>query len=764
MGPASVSLPLPGSPAADWSALDEQQAWEEFSRPVRGRDGLWESYLAVEGMHCAACTLAVERALGSLPGVDAVQVNGSAATARLVWSPQLGRPSSWWQALERAGYRGLPAGDQLAAGVRRREQRVLLWRWLVAGFCMMQVMMYAYPSYIAAPGDITPDIQALLRWACWMLTLPVVLFSCRPFFASALRDLAHARIGMDVPVAIGILIAFGASTVATLDPGGPLGAEVWYDSVTMFVFFLLSGRLLERRLRDRTAGSLEALMRRLPARVERRRDDGSFEPVAVRRLRPGDVIRVLPGEAFPADGEVLEGRGQVDEALLTGESHPLPRGPGDAVIAGSHNLASSLLVRVQRVGDDTRYAAIVALMERAAVDKPRLAQLADRIAGPFLVAVLAAAALAGWWWWPSGAGHALGIAVAVLIVTCPCALSLATPAATLAAAGALARRGIVLRRLEALETAATVDTVVFDKTGTLTQDRIVVAAVHARPPLDRDSALQAAAALARHSLHPASRALVAAAGAGGRAALDVHETAGQGLEGTVSLGGRAKRLRLGSAAWCGVPDNGAEGSQVVLADEHGWLAAFTLAEQLRDDAAGSIRALQRRGLRVQLLSGDKPAAVDRLAARAGIAWSRGGQSPADKLEVLALRQQQGHRVAMVGDGLNDGPVLARADLSFAMGSGAPLAQAKADVIVAGGQLTAVPQVLALARRTQRIVRQNLAWAAGYNAVCVPLALVGWMPPWAAGLGMACSSLLVVANAARLATTPDPAPDVVRAST
>jgi Cu2+-exporting ATPase len=582
-----------------------------------------------------------------------------------------------------------------------------------------------------------------------VLTVPLLVFSCRPFFASALRDVVHARIGMDVPVALGIVIAFGASTAATLDPAGPLGAEVWYDSVTMFVFFLLSGRLLEQRLRDRTAGSLEALMRRLPASVERRRADGSFEPVAARRLQPGDVIRVRPGEAFPADGEVLEGSSQVDEALLTGESRPVPRQAGEPVIAGSHNLAAVLLVRVQRVGADTRYAAIVALMERASVDKPRLARLADRIAGPFLLAVMAAAAAAAWWWWPTGAGHALGVAVAVLIVTCPCALSLATPAATLAAAGALARRGIVLRRLEALETGASIDTVVFDKTGTLTHDRIAVAAVHTRLDVEPDEAVRIAAALARQSLHPASRAIVAAAGPVDLTAVDVRETAGQGLEGTVIVRGVARNVRLGSAAWCGTPPAD-DGSQVVLADHCGWMAAFTLAEVLREDAAPAVRSLQQRGLRVQLLSGDQPAAVERLGVRAGIAWSRGGQSPQDKLDHVASQQAQGRRVAMVGDGLNDGPVLARADLSFAMGQGAPLAQSKADVVVAGGQLEAVPIVLGLARRTRRIVRQNLAWAAAYNAVCVPLALVGWMPPWAAGLGMAGSSLLVVVNSARLA--------------
>jgi Cu2+-exporting ATPase len=522
----------------------------------------------------------------------------------------------------------------------------------------------------------------------------------------------------------------------------------------MFVFFLLSGRLLEQRLRDRTAGSLEALMRRLPATVERQLADGGFERVAVRRLRVGDRVRVVAGEAFPADGTVLDGRSQVDEALLTGESRPVVRAPGDLVIAGSHNLAGPLLVRVDRTGDDTRYAGIVSLMERASVDKPRLARLADRIAGPFLLAVMAAAAAAAWWWWPKGEGHALSIAVAVLIVTCPCALSLATPAATLAAAGALARRGILVRRLDALESGATVDTVVFDKTGTLTQDAMALATAGTRPGLDAAHALRLAAALAQHSLHPVSRALAAAAGTGLPPARSVHETAGQGLQGLVQDAGAWRQLRLGSAPFCGLTQASlAADSKVHLADEHGWLASFSLDELLRPDARAAVAELTKQGVRVQLLSGDHAAAVQQLAARVGIPVAQGQQSPEGKLAHIAAEQSQGHRVAMVGDGINDGPVLARADLSFAMGHGAPLAQSKADVVVNGGQLAAIPAVLDLARRTRRIVRQNLAWAAAYNAVSVPLALVGWMPPWAAGLGMALSSLLVVANAARLAASP-----------
>ncbi|WP_411883316.1 heavy metal translocating P-type ATPase [Polaromonas sp. YR568] len=749
--PAPAGL-LP--PAAAWAAMDEPAEWEGFSRPVAGREGWWESYLAIEGMHCAACALTVEAALRKLPGVDTVQVNGVTATARLQWQPQATRPSAWMAALRRAGYGALPAGDLLLAGRRVDAQRLMLWRWLVAGFCMMQVMMYAAPAYLSAPGEITPDIQALLGWASWVLTLPVLLFSCWPFFAAALRDVRALRIGMDVPVALGVLIAFGASTAATFDPASPWGAHASYDSVPMFVFFLLSGRLLEQRLRDRTAGALEALMRRLPDSVERREADGSFRAVAVRRLVAGDLVRVLPGQAFPADGAVEGGEGRVDQSLLTGESKPLLRRAGDGVIAGSHNLTGVLLVRVQRVGAQTRYAEIVALMEQASVEKPGLVQLVDRIASPFLAMVLLAAAGAAWWWWPLGQAHAMAVAVSVLIVTCPCALSLATPAAMLAGVGALARRGVLVRKLQALESCAGVDTVVFDKTGTLTEDRMDVVMAHVPAGVDRDEVCGMAGALASHSLHPVSRAIAMRFPEPGWVASEVEEVAGRGLRGKVARldGSGARYLYLGSASFCRAPVPGRDVPvlRAHLSDGGHYLAGFELDEAMRPDAAQAVAALLKLGLRVQLLSGDTGSAVAHLARRAGIEWCFAECTPEAKLEHVRGLQREGHRVLMVGDGMNDGPVLALADVSMAMGQAVPLAQAKADFIMTGNRLLTVADVLAQARRTRAVVRQNLLWAALYNATCVPLAILGFMPTWLAGFGMAASSLLVVANSARLA--------------
>lgn len=749
------SAPVPGNAAA-WAVLDEPAEWEGFSRPVAEREGWWESYLAIEGMHCAACALTVEDALHRLPGIEAVRVNGVTATARLQWRPQVTRPSAWMAALRKAGYGALPAGDLMLAGRRLQAQRVMLWRWLVAGFCMMQVMMYAAPAYLAPAGEITPDIRALLGWASWVLTLPVLLFSCWPFFSAALRDVRNLRIGMDVPVALGVLVAFGASTAATFDPASPWSAYASYDSVPMFVFFLLSGRLLEQRLRDRTAGALEALMRRLPDSVERREADGSFRAVAVRRLIAGDLIRVLPGQAFPADGAVETGESRVDQSLLTGESKPLLRRAGDGVIAGSHNLTSVLLVRVQRVGPQTRYAEIVALMEQASAGKPGLVQLVDRIASPFLVAVLLASAAAAVWWWPFGQAHAMAVAVSVLIVTCPCALSLATPAAMLAGAGALARRGVLVRKLQALGNCATIDTVIFDKTGTLTEDRMDVVGAHTPAGINRDEACDRAGALARHSLHPVSRAIAARFPAPDWVASEVEEVAGRGLRGKVArLDGSAQQyLYLGSASFClaPVPGRDAPVLQAHLSGGEHYLAGFELDEAIRPDAAQAVSALLKLGIRVQLLSGDTGQAVARLARRAGIEGCFAECTPEAKLEHVRGLQREGHSVMMVGDGMNDGPVLALADVSVAMGEAVPLAQAKADFVIAGNRLLTVAALLMQARRTRAVVRQNLLWAAIYNAACVPLAIFGYMPVWLAGFGMAASSLLVVANSARLART------------
>lgn len=745
------------APSAGLSLLDERDEWLAFSRQAAEAgaaaipDGCWESSVALEGMHCAACAGTIERLIGAVPGVREVQVSAAAQRARVLWDERATRPSRWLAALQGSGYRAVPVHDLQAAVQRQADTRRMLWRLGVAGLCMMQVMMYAAPSYFTAPGEIEPDLIHLLRWAQWVLSLPVLLFACQPFLAGAWRDARARRIGMDLPVALGMVITFVVSSLGTFEPAGPFGHEVYFDSFTMFVFFLLAGRWLELRLRDRAAGALEALMHRLPDSVQRRDAGGGWQRVSARRVRVGDVLRVLPGESFVADGTILSGQTTVDEALLTGESRPVARDRGETVIAGSHNLSQPVELRVSHVGEGTRYAQVVALMEQAAVSKPRIAQLADRLATPFLLFVLLAAGVACAWWWPQDPEHALMVAVAILVVTCPCALSLATPAAMLASAGALARRGVLVRRLQAIEALAAVDTVVFDKTGTLTRDAFVLQRVVLREGVARGDALVLAAALARHSLHPVSRAVAAAAGeAVLPEATRVHETVGQGVAGDVAWGeGPPRRLRLGSHAFCAVPATAAAGPVSHLSDEQGWLASFDFLEDIRADARASVAALHEQGLQVQLVSGDDARTAAQVGGQLGVDVALGGCSPADKLDHLRALQAQGARTAMVGDGLNDGPVLAAAQVSFAFGRAVPLAQAQSDFVVLGERLLAVPAARRQAVRTVAVVKQNLGWAMVYNAAAVPMAMAGWMPAWAAGLGMAASSLVVVLNALRL---------------
>ncbi len=747
--------------SSKWALLDQSQEWSDFSQASEQQPTQWTSSVVFEGMHCTACAINIEEALMSVPGVQSAQISAASHRGRVVWSSEQTQPSDWMKAVAKLGYRTLPANDALANEVRREDARKMLWRLGVAGLCMMQVMMYATPVYMSEPQDIAPDMVQLLRWASWVLSLPVLFFSCMPFFKTAWLDLRQRKISMDLPVTLGMLVTFVVSTLGTFEPEGAFGAEVYFDSFTMFVFFLLMGRWLELRLRDQTAGALEAVMNRLPDAVHRKAQDGTWEMTTLRHLRLEDVIQVRPGEAFAADAKIVAGQTQVDEALLTGESRPLPRTTGENVLAGSLNLTATVEVAVTSLGQQTRFGQMVALMESASVSKPSMALLADRVAKPFLWAVLCLAALAAVWGWQYSPSHALMVAVSVLIVTCPCALSLATPAAMLSTAGALARAGVMLRSLQALQTLAKVDTVIFDKTGTLTQEDFSVQHIATREGIAPEQALAWAAALAQHSLHPVSRSLVREAAHLSDAPLSVEniqEFAGLGVQATLrelasaSVAEQRKELRLGSAAFCGLSPLQGEVLHACLSDQAGWLATFEFAETPREEAADTLRALESMGMRILVLSGDGQSSVSQLASRLGIANAQGGCSPEDKLQHVQHEQAQGHRVAMVGDGLNDGPVLAGADVSFALGQALPLAQSKADFVFMANDLKPLVATFQLSQKTLRIVRQNLMWAAVYNFACVPLAMMGYLPAWLAGLGMACSSLGVVLNAMRLSKT------------
>jgi Cu2+-exporting ATPase len=733
--------------------FDHPEVQKNFVRPVGEHER--EAALILEGITCAACVWLNESHIAKQPGVTAVDINYATRRARVRWDENVTKLSAILEAIQAIGYRAHPYDATRSEQLAQKERRVAQWRLFVAGFGMMQVMMYAVPVYIAE-GDMTADIEQLMRWASLFLTLPVMAYSAVPFFSNAWRDIKFRRVGMDVPVAIGMGSAFLASLWATLVAGG----EVYFDSVTMFVFFLLSGRYLEMMARQKAARGVEALARAMPAFAERLLNwpGGEGERVAVADLAVGDVVRIKPGEAIPGDGDVLEGESSCDESLLTGESRPVPKHAGDAVTGGSLNVASPLVVKLGRVGEATRLASIRRLMEQAAAEKPALVQLADRIALRFVWVLLALAAATGLYWLNADPSRALWVFVAVLVVSCPCALSLATPAALTVATGSLAREGVLVTRGHAIETLARADHWIFDKTGTLTVGRPTVVDFSVAEGVTAEEVFSRVRALEQASEHPVGRALLEKVGAGGTAPVTgLKAVTGQGIEARLPDG---TFLRIGVPAYVaglhGKPmppqmaDWLAEGDTVVaLGDDKDWQAWFRIADSLRPGTAEALAQLSKLGVKLTILSGDAPETVAAVARELGIADHHGGMAPEGKHAYLSSVQASGKTVAMVGDGVNDAPVLAQAHVSVAMGGGTDLARGQADVVLLSNDLAHLVAGIVIARRTLVIIRQNLIWSFTYNITAIPLAMVGWVTPWMAGIGMSVSSLLVVMNALRL---------------
>ncbi len=718
-----------------------------------------EASLIIEGITCAACIWLNERHVAQLPGVLAVHVNFATRRARVRWDESRIKLSEILAAIFAIGYRAHPYDAARSEDVARRERRSALWRVFVAGFGMMQVMMYAIPAYVAGDGDMAPDIAALLRWASLTLTLPVVFYSAAPFFRGAWRDVRRRRVGMDVPVALGVGAAFAASVWATVTGTG----EVYFDSVSMFVFFLLGGRFLEMSARQRAVSVTEALARLLPAvaaRLPGYPGERAAQQVLAGDLAAGDVVLVKPGESIPADGRVLEGTSSANESLLTGESAPVGKSVGDAVSGGAINVDSPLVIRVEQVGEATRLSAIIRLMERAAMEKPRIVELADRIAGRFIVALLAIALAVALAWCFIDPGKALWITVSVLVVTCPCALSLATPVTLTVASGALARAGLLVTHGHAVETLARATHFVFDKTGTLTRGRMTLLDTL---PLrecaggDAQDCLALAAAIEASSEHPIGAALRAAATGGPLPVLAaIGNEAGQGMRALHD----GREVRVGRVDYVAalhglpLPDDArafAQGGETVIAlgDADGWLAVFRLGDEVRPEAAATIAALRAGGRKVALLTGDGANVAEAVARQLGIAEVHAQATPQDKHDYVRRLQAAGAVVAMVGDGINDAPVLAQAQVSVAMGGGTQLARTQADLVLLSENLAHLTQGVAIARRALAVIRENLLWAFAYNLVALPLAMSGYITPWMAGIGMSGSSLLVVLNSLRL---------------
>ncbi len=707
-----------------------------------------------------------------VPGVLSAQVDAMSSRARVVWDQRLVKPSQWLSVVAVAGYALVPIQGADAFEQSRLEKRAMLWRWLVAGFCMMQVMMYAWPNYSAAAGEIDPMSDQLLRWASLLLTLPVILFSCGPFFRAAWNDVTHGRVSMDLPVSLGIALTFAVSTAAVIDPAGLWGSELYFDSLTMLVFLLLTGRWWETRLKQEVAGQLEAGADQLPVSAQLIGIDGQVLTVPTLSLCVGDVIHVRTGESFAADGVVINGRSEVEESVLTGEAIPVGKGLNDVVYAGTTNLSAPLHVRLTHVGNDTKHGEMAQLMQSSLHTKPKIVQIADRVAKPFLIVVLLLALSSFVYWWSSDPHRAVLSAIAVLIVTCPCALALAAPAAFLSSASALAQKGLLIRDLSALERLSKVNHFIFDKTGSLTLSQLGVMAVELQPRIDKERALAWAGGLASHSLHPVSKAIQQYSVDSGwntdpHLFANVQYAPGQGVKGQLLREDQqAVECRLGSAAFCGLePQVSSVNSRAVyLTDDQGLLATFSLSEELRPNANWSIQEIrhslseQSPSMRsyLSIMSGDVMPSVARIVQQ--LNWQHNTDevfaacSAQDKLQGLRHLQSQGYRVAMVGDGINDAPVLAAAEVSFAPAQGAALASVKADFLLTANSLAPIAMAHKQAQRTMRIVKQNLAWALIYNLSFVPLAVAGLLSPWMAGLGMALSSLLVLINSLRLKRT------------
>ncbi|MCB1705410.1 MAG: cadmium-translocating P-type ATPase [Halioglobus sp.] len=706
--------------------------------------GRVETSLLLGGISCAACTWLIEHSLSKLPGITRALVNLQQSRLDVEYDPRQLTLSSIFAHIDNLGYRPQPFQTNTARQQSIEQYRADLRRLAVAGLGMMQVGMFAIALHAGDIQGIEAQYQALLRWVSLPVAGFVVLYSARPFFVSAWRHLRQGSLVMDLSVSLAIGLAFSASVWATVTGTG----QVYFDSVVMFTFLLLLARFLERRAHQRQMFIWSDAESNLPSAATARRD-GQWHTVPRTQLQPQDTILIKAGEAVPVDAQVIEGSSAVQEDAFNGEHLPRTVASGDTVYAGTVNVEAALQARVLVDYRDSRLAALQQSVELAQVSKPRLAILADRIASWFIAGILLVTVTTAAAWWQIDPGKAFWIALSVLVISCPCALALATPAALTNAANALRRRGVIVRTENALEALSNCTHLVFDKTGTLTEGALAIAEVRPLGACEHSDILAVAAALQRYSTHPVAKAFQHVEQAPG--VEDVAYHVGAGLQGR-----RDGRLyRMGSEQFCRelVPDFPARPDArlywIGLCREGAALAWVGLNDTVRDEASGVIRTAQRLHLQVELLTGDSSAQGPELARTLGIETVHSNQSPQQKMARVQHLQQQGAVVAMVGDGLNDAPVLGVADASFAVSGATDLARSQADFVIVGGDLGKIVETLHKARQCRRIVQQNFAWALGYNLCAIPLAALGYVPPWIAALGMSLSSLLVVANSMRL---------------
>jgi Cu2+-exporting ATPase len=700
-----------------------------------------EATLVIDGISCAACGWLIEHRVNQLNGVERATLNLSNHRLVIRWQADDIALSQVFEAIYRLGYKAAPFSATEDDARRDREGKQAIRRLAVAGIGMMQVMMLAVPLY----AGMAQQYEIFMRFASMILTLPVVLFSARPFFDAAIRDLKSRHLTMDVPVSLAIILAFGASIWSTFNQG----VEVYFDSVCMFTFLLLLGRFLEMRARHRMGKAGNNLMTLLPNVALKTGSDGETV-IAAEDICRGDRLLLKPGYPVPADGIVISGHSTVDESALTGEYMPVTKAPGDRLIGGTMNVESPLTMEVTDTGADAQLSTIVRLMDRAQQEKPKVALIADSIASRFVAAVLIISGSVFGYWAFQGNDHAFFIALSVLVVTCPCALSLATPTALTAATTALREQGLLISKGHVLETLQRVDRVVFDKTGTLTLGHLSLSEVRPLGELSTDELTRVIASLEEHASHPIARAFRQFSRL---PADDIQHHPSQGVSGQVA----GRHYRFGRADFAcqnppAIPPSDT-GQWLLLASDDQPLGWFLLNDSVRHSAAPLVAHLQSQGIRVALLTGDPSRSADQVGKDLNIEDVRRGLSPEDKLAIVRQWQSEGETVLMVGDGINDVPVLAGADVSLAVNDATDLAKTNADTLLTNGRLEVIADALNVSGRTRSVIRQNIGWALLYNLIALPLAAAGLVPPWAAAIGMSFSSLLVVLNALRLTRRP-----------
>jgi len=742
-------LPPPDAPS-DLDQYDLPELQQEFVRPLA--DGSSDALLLVEGIHCAACVWLIEKALGGMPGILLAEVNLAHQRLHLRWRQADVKLSSVLRRLAALGYAAVPYDAESSEGVARRQNRRLLFRMAFAGFGAMNIMWISIALYAGAFSGIDAEIRSFFHWVSLFIAAPVLLYSGWGFTTAALRGARFGRLTMDLPITIGAWGTFAYSIYQTVWGGG----EVYFDTVVTFLFVILVGRYLEAMARRNASSATHRLLELQPRMATRLTDEGE-ERLPVRRLAVGDRVLVRPGDKIPADGMVLDGRSHVDESMLSGESMPMRKEAGARVEAGTVNGDGSLVVEVALVGNGTMLSRIIHLVEAAQGSKADVQQLADRIVPWFVSATLLLAAMTFAYWVGIDFDTALLAATAVLIITCPCALGLATPMAIAVSAGLGARHGVLVRDGRALERLAGITHVVFDKTGTLTEGHMRVAAVYAAVDMEEGRLLAIAASVERHFRHP-----VAVAVAGDARVTrflecrDAREHRGLGASGSVE----GQAVLLGSPRFMerqhvAIPADMAErqqhiedgmGTPIMVAIDGSFAGLLHVQDELRPGAVELVHELQARGISTTLLTGDSERAARRFAEQLGTMQVIAQCLPEDKSEEIAALQRQGERVLMIGDGINDAPALALADVGIAMGSGTDVSMQCSDVVLIGDELPKVGWAIRLGRQALRTIRQNILLSLLYNMILVPIAMAALVTPVFAAVAMPVSSLLVIGNA------------------